>query len=37
MPQDFLLNPYLNALHFASRGDKVTGIDFLTEPINLAK
>ena len=26
-----------NALFFASRGQKVTGIDFLTEPINLAK
>lgn len=25
-----------NALFFASRGQKVTGIDFLTEPINLA-
>ena len=25
------------ALHFASRGQKVTGIDFLAEPINLAK
>ena len=26
-----------NALYFASRGHKVTGIDFLTEPINRAK
>ena len=26
-----------NALFFAGRGRKVTGIDFLTEPINLAK
>lgn len=26
-----------NALFFASRGQKVTGIDFLAEPINLAK
>src|SRR5437762_8665028 len=26
-----------NALFFASRGQKVTGIDFLTEPINRAK
>ena len=26
-----------NALHFASRGHKVTGIDFLAEPINRAK
>ncbi len=26
-----------NALFFASRGQKVTGIDFLTEPINLAR
>jgi 2-polyprenyl-3-methyl-5-hydroxy-6-metoxy-1,4-benzoquinol methylase len=26
-----------NALYFASRGHKVTGIDFLAEPINLAK
>ncbi len=26
-----------NALFFASRGQKVTGIDFLTEPITLAK
>ncbi|HZZ79235.1 MAG TPA: methyltransferase domain-containing protein [Gemmataceae bacterium] len=26
-----------NALYFASRGQKVTGIDFLEEPINLAK
>ncbi len=26
-----------NALFFASRGHKVTGIDFLAEPINLAK
>jgi SAM-dependent methyltransferase len=26
-----------NALYFASRGQKVTGIDFLAEPINLAK
>lgn len=26
-----------NALFFASRGQKVTGIDFLTEPISLAK
>src|SRR5437016_4629728 len=26
-----------NALFFASRGRKVTGIDFLAEPINLAK
>lgn len=26
-----------NTLHFASRGDKVTGIDFLEEPIQRAK
>src|SRR6476469_8430759 len=26
-----------NALFFASRGQKVTGIDFLAEPITLAK
>src|SRR5258708_6322939 len=26
-----------NALYFASRGHKVTGIDFLAEPINRAK
>ena len=26
-----------NALFFASRGQKVTGIDFLAEPINLAR
>ena len=26
-----------NALHFASRGQPVTGIDFLAEPIHLAK
>lgn len=26
-----------NALFFASRGQKVTGIDFLAEPVNLAK
>jgi cyclopropane fatty-acyl-phospholipid synthase-like methyltransferase len=26
-----------NALYFANRGHKVTGIDFLAEPINLAK
>jgi SAM-dependent methyltransferase len=26
-----------NALYFASRGQRVTGIDFLAEPINLAK
>src|SRR5437870_4088361 len=26
-----------NALYFASRGQKVTGIDFLAEPINRAK
>jgi len=26
-----------NALHFAQRGQKVTGIDFLPEPIQLAK
>ena len=26
-----------NALFFASRGHKVTGIDFLDEPINRAK
>jgi SAM-dependent methyltransferase len=26
-----------NALYFANRGHKVTGIDFLTEPISLAK
>ena len=26
-----------NALYFASRGHKVTGIDFLSEPISIAK
>ncbi len=26
-----------NALYFASRGQKVTGIDFLSEPITIAK
>jgi len=26
-----------NALYFASRGQKVTGIDFLAEPIRLAE